>query len=314
MQVASDKFDVGVIIGRFQVPELHEAHRELINYVRSNHKKVMIFLGLSPLMVTQENPLDYEARKQMLLEEFPDVNVLYIKDVNSDKVWSKRLDEMVSDLLTPSQTAVLYGGRDSFISYYIGKFPTRELEQTVWISGTEIRKNIASRSAKAAADFREGVIWASRSRFPLVISTVDVVVFNTYKPTKILLAKKLNEDQWRCIGGFTDPLSPSDEADARRETYEEANIALEDLIDAGSFSIDDWRYRGEPDTIRTHLFTGIIGAGQVAKAGDDIAFTKWFWLPSHITREGVKDTDVLMIDRDVIPEHRKLVAAALKSR
>ena len=50
------KYDVGVIIGRFQVPELHQAHLDLIQAACNAHDKVIIFLGLSPLMVTQENP------------------------------------------------------------------------------------------------------------------------------------------------------------------------------------------------------------------------------------------------------------------
>jgi bifunctional NMN adenylyltransferase/nudix hydrolase len=53
------------------VPELHDAHKDLIETVCDKHDKVIIFLGLSPLMVTRENPLDFESRKQMILEQFP---------------------------------------------------------------------------------------------------------------------------------------------------------------------------------------------------------------------------------------------------
>src|SRR5579859_5244904 len=95
--------DVGVIVGRFQVHELHDAHKTLINEVLERHDKVIVFLGLSPLMNTQENPLDFQARKQMLLAEFPSLNILYIKDRNSDELWSKDLDAKISDLITPAQ-------------------------------------------------------------------------------------------------------------------------------------------------------------------------------------------------------------------
>ena len=40
--------DVGIIVGRFQVDELHDAHVDLIQYVFDQHPKVIIFLGLSP--------------------------------------------------------------------------------------------------------------------------------------------------------------------------------------------------------------------------------------------------------------------------
>ena len=71
MQVKTDSYDVGVIVGRFQVPELHPGHIDLIQTVCDAHDKVVIFLGLSPLMVTRENPLDFESRKQMILAKFP---------------------------------------------------------------------------------------------------------------------------------------------------------------------------------------------------------------------------------------------------
>jgi len=63
--------DVGIIIGRFQVHQLTQAHKELIQFVIDRHTKVVIFLGLSPLLVTRNNPLDFESRKQMILKEFP---------------------------------------------------------------------------------------------------------------------------------------------------------------------------------------------------------------------------------------------------
>ncbi len=100
-KVGLPTYDVGVIIARFQVHELHEGHIDLIKNVCSEHEKVIIFLGLSPCMVTQNNPLDFESRKQMILDKFPSVNVLYIKDQEEDKNWSKELDEKINDLIFP---------------------------------------------------------------------------------------------------------------------------------------------------------------------------------------------------------------------
>ena len=39
------KTEIGVIIGRFQIHTLHDAHVELIQHVLSLHSKVIIFLG-----------------------------------------------------------------------------------------------------------------------------------------------------------------------------------------------------------------------------------------------------------------------------
>jgi bifunctional NMN adenylyltransferase/nudix hydrolase len=294
MQEVRRVYDVGVIVGRFQVPALHDAHRDLINHVREEHRKVVIFLGVSPLFVTRENPLDFEARKQMILEEFPDVNVLYVKDQLADEVWSRKLDEQIKDVLTPSQTVVLYGGRDSFIRRYTGKLPTRELEaaQRVFLSGSEIRKEVARGSAKASSDFRRGVVWAAYSRFPTSYQAVDVAVISD-DATQLLLGRKPNETKLRFIGGFVDPSDPSLEAAARRETQEEASIAIGDPVYLGSVRVNDWRYRAEPDKILTAMFAANHLSGRPV-AADDLAEVRW------VDRFGVKATDLM-------PTHQPLL-------
>lgn len=59
--------DVGIIVGRFQVPYLHKGHMDLINTVRRNHQKIIIFLGSRPgILGSRNNPLDYPTREQMI--------------------------------------------------------------------------------------------------------------------------------------------------------------------------------------------------------------------------------------------------------
>ena len=286
-----DSYDVGVIVGRFQVPELHEAHMDIIRSVCEKHKKVIIFLGLSPLLVTTRNPLDFESRKRMILAEFPQVNVLYAKDCHSDEIWVRRLDEQIKDVVSPNQSVILYGGRDSFIKHYTphGKFPTRELEQTRWISGTEMRKSI-SKTVRSSPDFRAGVIWAAWNQFPKTITTVDVAVF---KDGKILLVRKPLEDKWRLIGGFSDPQSNTFEQDARREVDEETSVSITDPVYVGSFKIDDWRYRNEVDQIKSLLFMADYMYG-APRASDDVAEVGWF--------------DFYNLAQDtIVPEHREMI-------
>ena len=76
MQAKAQKYDIGVVVGRFQVHELHQAHRDLLDHVTAEHRKVVVVLGLSPLMNTISNPLDFEARKQMIQAEYPNAIVL----------------------------------------------------------------------------------------------------------------------------------------------------------------------------------------------------------------------------------------------
>ena len=265
--------DVGVIIGRFQVHELHSAHLDLIQSVCDLHEKVIIFLGLSPLMVTQNNPLDFESRKQMLVDSFPKVLVMYIKDTPSDENWSKDLDEKIKDLVSPTQSVVLYGSRDSFISHYSGRHSTQELLQETYISGSEIRKGI-SKKVKNSTEFRAGVIWGAYNQYPKCYPTVDIAIFNE-DYTKILLGRKPKESKFRFVGGFADPKSDSYEADARREVQEETGLEVGDLKYIQSFKVQDWRYKNEVDCIKTLLFKCKVMFGRPT-ANDDIAEVKWF--------------------------------------
>lgn len=350
MQPAEEQYDVGVIVGRFQVHELHAAHRELIEHVRERHEKIFIFLGLSPLSVSTNNPLDFEARKQMLLAEYPEINVLYIKDQYDDVVWSTNLDDMITDLVTPGQTVVLYGGRDSFISHYTGVWETRELTQSTFMSGTAQRKAIARSRVKASAEFRAGVIWASQARFPTAFTTVDIAIlkmdetppvaseswkacqqctprdacfahrdearryYAKERPTQILMGRKTNEKLYRFIGGFADPKSPSFEADATRETVEETGLEVGDIKYIGSTVVDDWRYRNEPDGIKTMLFQAKYLHGRPTP-GDDIEEVKWFEIPfGGIGPETTSvDPDKKIDWHHINPAHRPLMVMLLNS-
>ncbi len=290
--------DCGVIVGRFQVAELHEGHRDLIDSVMARHDKVVVLLGIAPVANTINNPLDFESRKQMLQATYPSLTVLYVKDVNDDAKWSKAVDATVGDVLGPTRTALLYGSRDSFIQHYTGRFDTHELPNRHVMSGAEYRERIG-KVAKDSADWRAGVIWASRNRYPTSYQTVDVAIFNK-DFSKILLGKKANEDGWRLIGGFADPASPSLEDDAYREVKEETGINLDSVEYVRSFTIDDWRYRNEPDCIKTALYVGIT-SDETAVAADDIERVCWF------DRNELDPTGYF----NIVADHRELVRHAL---
>lgn len=82
------KSDVGVIIARFQTPYLHNAHKELINFVRNENDKTIVLLGLSPLKATYNNPLDFDSRRKMIEDEFDDIVIGYVDDNPDDNIWS----------------------------------------------------------------------------------------------------------------------------------------------------------------------------------------------------------------------------------
>lgn len=279
--------EIGVIVGRFQVPELHDGHVELIQRVVDNHKRVAIFLGVTPVLVTKKNPLDFITRKEMILKVFPNITVLALPDKPNDSDWSVELDKRIREIF-PIGEALLYGGRDSFSGAYSGIFKTTEIEQIANFSGTEMRKEV-SLETKASPDFRAGVIFAAYNQYPKVFPTVDVAII---RGDEVLLGRKSHQTLFRFIGGFVDPTDDNFEQAAQREAQEETGVEVGNLQYAGTARIDDWRYRHEVDKIITTLFTADYIAGN-AMAQDDIAEIKWF-----------KINDLTM--EDFVVEHRVL--------
>jgi bifunctional NMN adenylyltransferase/nudix hydrolase len=284
--------DVGVIVGRFQVPDLHDAHKELIQQVLDKHPRVLIFLGLAPdsCKCTHNNPLDFAARKAMIEEAFPRVEVLYIKDIGNNELWSKELDRQISLTVTTDNKIVLYGGRDSFIFHYKGKHPTQELVPGRFISGKEIRKNVGV-TTKRTKEFREGVIWAIENRWPSVLPTVDIAPIDT-ENDRVLLCRKPNQTKFRFVGGFASPDSENFEADAARELLEETHLVGANFRYLCSARIDDWRFRNECDKIKTTFFVCEYDGG-TPEADDDIAEVKWFNL-------------LTLTENDLVEEHKVL--------
>jgi bifunctional NMN adenylyltransferase/nudix hydrolase len=294
------KADVGVIVGRFQVDELHDGHIALISKIVSDHRKVIIFLGMSPCKCTTKNPLDFESRKKMILDKFPNIIVLYIMDVYSDIAWSDNLDNQIKNIAGPNQSVLLYGSRDSFIKYYSGKYDTEEVEQTVFTSGTEIRKRISNLVA-GSPEFRKGVIWAVNNQYPKCHPTVDIAVIGKKGNTlSILLGKRKGEPNYRFIGGFVTP-GETLEAAAIREAKEETCLPLKKVRYIKSFVIDDWRYRGETDKITTSLFVSDYDGG-IPQPNDDIDQLRWFSLDNALMSVIVEEHKALM--RCLLEEYR----------
>lgn len=284
-------YEIGVIIGRFQVHQLHQAHRTLIETVMKKHKKVILFLGVAPTLGTTRNPLDFTSRQRMIQDEYPELVIMALPDNRSDLSWSKNLDGRVKEVF-PKGDAVIYGGRDSFIPHYHGKLPVQELEQNVFVSGTEIRKEV-SEEIKASPLWRAGVIYQSYNKYPVSFQTVDIAAMSS-DAKRILFAKKPGEEKLRFVGGFVDPTDISLEHAASREFREETGGAeITDFRYVSSFRVNDWRYRSEVDKIMTALFVGTYTFGTLTPS-DDISSLEWVetltfltegWIQANVTEE-----------------------------
>ena len=281
MKTPEKKYDIGVIIGRFQIHELHVAHKRLIEHVIERHDKVIVFLGVTEAINTRKNPLDFLSRKVMIEELYGHriSAVIPLYDKRSDEVWVKQVDAKVREIC-PIGSVVLYGSRDSFIPYYTpyGKFDTCELEPEEFVSATEVREDIKNKVLRST-EFRAGMVYAANSTFPLNYCTIDVAILNE-DSTKVLLGRKAEEKEFRFIGGFSDITDSSFEHTAKREAAEETGLEIGDIQYVASKNIDDWRYSGEGDrSIMTTFFKAkkLFGG---EKPQDDIVELKWFNISS----------------------------------
>ncbi len=308
---------VGVVIGRFQTPELHEGHTKLLDKVTSKHSNVVLFLGIPRIQNTKRNPLDFTTRSKMIKMVYPDVIILPLDDNLCDHKWSTQIDNALRSLY-PETNAILYGSRDSFIPNYHGKFPTKELPQKKSHNATDLRA-AASSETLTSDDFRAGVIYGIYKQRPVTYPTVDVVVIDG---DKILLARKPAETLFRFVGGFVDREDANWEMAARRELYEETKLSALGMEYVCSQAVEDWRYVVEESGIMTTLFmTHVWDQIGTPIASDDIAEVKYFDLKdlySFTTEETQGDGSVpkkiydFKIEDKIVPEHVELMKTFIK--
>lgn len=282
---------LGVVVVRLQVPELHAGHHYLLNAVTTIHERVLVVIGITEARLTTDDPLTFEMRAAMLKRAYPNVYIIGHKDQPSDELWSRSLDLLIksTDGEMFEEEPILYGGRDSFLSHYHGVYRTFELPPTQYVSGTNVRKAVTT---KDSIDFREGMIFASKHRWPTSYQCVDVAVFNGTGEKLLLGQKKSDNGKWRFIGGFVDPTDASLEAAAKREVREEIGVEPGDAIYIGSTQINDFRYPKEGrDRLMSALFVMQYSFG-APRAADDLDDCRW--------------TTVNQAQYELVPEHMPL--------
>lgn len=270
---------VGVIVGRFQIPELHEGHKQMIQFVSNKEDNILFVIGTIDGPPNDRYPLAFQQVRQSIIEF--DTNrgrpvqmlITALVDVKCHKEWSRNLDRIITSYF-PMEQVTLYGGRDSFIQYYSGKYNHQTVTLSVQDSGDAIRSECKSTPVNHSL-FRRGIIYSQLNRHPVIYPTVDIAMYRKEKKqTMVLLAKKDGQVGWRFPGGFVDFADESLEAAAKRELFEETKMTCEgDLIPIGSLTVGDWRATG-----RTKILTTLFAVPWcfgIPKASDDIAEVKW---------------------------------------
>lgn len=289
---------VTVVIGRFQAPELTNAHKALLSLAMDGPDAVLILIGCTSFPLTRRNPLSYLIREEMVRSyvnyygETDFVQIMPVHDKPSDEAWSSQVDEIIHNIY-PFDEVTLIGGRDSFIPHYKGKHKTRtvsfkELEKKGALrkaeSATESREKVTLRDIEDSGNlqsFRKGIIYASQNMYPRVLPCVDIAVTRkTADGIEVLLGRKKGSTGYCFPGGFVDIGDCTYESAASRELWEETGLAVLDfhLKYVTSSTPDD--YRNNPDCmIRTMLFhVDFTDMEQTAVAADDLEEVKWFKL------------------------------------
>lgn len=284
--------DVAVIVGRYQTFQLHTDQIRMIDEVIKRHSHTIIVLGNSLMRGTIANPLDFRARKTMIQEKFPKIDILYINDIPKDNtLWSNNLDKLIKENINSNQTVAIYGSKDTFIAKYNGKFAKFEFEASSFVSADELRRQATS-NYTPNEQYRAGIVAAQANRFPTAYQTVDIAIVDDNG--RLLLGRKPNETKWRFIGGFSDPASVSLEADARREAYEETGVEVDGITYLGSMKINDSRYLFEVDCIKTAFFVGKYVFGR-PQGNDDIAEVRWFDI-KNLNKNDIGEFHHILVD------------------
>lgn len=134
--------NIGIIVGRFQVPTLHPGHIHLIREVKNWASEVHVFLGVSGKL-TSHDPLPFEARKKMISELIPSDHIHELPDVGCWPVWVKELDRRIIEITKRTDDEVyICGSRDSVVQRYKsegGIFNTHVIPELPGFSGTKSR-------------------------------------------------------------------------------------------------------------------------------------------------------------------------------
>ncbi len=292
MDIQPDMEAIGVVVSRFQVPELHPGHLNTILYASGHHRMLCIVLGVAERGSTDQNPLSFELRKLMIEATFPGLplDIIYSpSSPSSYELRSRQLDELMKRQY-PGRRIIFYGARDSFVHRYCGEFEKVEVPTLLSFtgSGTDIRKAIVPRNS---SDFRAGVIWQANERLPVAYPALDFAIVRREQRKVLLCSKRAEEGKLRFLGVFYNPTQDNSFEDAARRcaNKEAPGIQYSHLSLLGSAKLDDWRYKKTKDGVLSVLaradYTG--GLGEPGKGVDSLNWTDFdevtkCLVPSHL--------------------------------
>jgi len=264
--MSQTKFDIAVVIGRFQVP--HLGHHKLIQEAARIADKVVIIIGSVGQPRTPKNPFTFKERKDMLektISNYINYEILSVRDQRYNlQHWLVDVAYKVNSTTKswtdyPPSVAIVGHIKDDS-SFYLKMFPQwtfHEIENHKEVNSTDIRDQLFEGSSPYDIDHIDSKVcnylagWQMTDTYhnlkeeyefikkyksaykdlpyPPIFSTVDAVVTQS---GHILLVKRKaapGKGLWALPGGFIGQSETIEDA-MLRELVEETKIKLQKII------------------------------------------------------------------------------------
>ncbi len=145
------KFDLGVVIGRFQL--FHKGHESLIRQALEQSRRVLVLIGSVNVSRSPKNPFTFAERNSMIQLCFPGetgsgrIIVRPLRDFSNDAAWVASVQSEIAAQLEngTSGSVAIFGHHKDASSYYLDVFPQYvqvEVQDLSGLSATPLRENI----------------------------------------------------------------------------------------------------------------------------------------------------------------------------
>lgn len=152
---------IAVIVGRFQVPELHEGHIKLISTAINDCNRTYVLIGYDRQVhqghkKDDRYPYSVSEVQRMMQKTFNGAaTISYIEDMPTEERWWASLDAIAGTYASGGNDVHLYGSRDSFISNYKGPHKVVYVDEIEGVSGTKVRAELKEKENESKTADRD---------------------------------------------------------------------------------------------------------------------------------------------------------------
>lgn len=319
---------LGVLIGRFQVPEMHEGHRFIVKRMQEQCDEVLILFGSANRARSVKNPFTYKERTTAAHNLFPGVWTAPLNDyLYNDSQWMADVAATIALMQAEIKHVCRYDQELKIVLYghhkdgndYLKWFPQYEyvnINSDIDVSGTEVRNSFMHMlpenvQADAAYFIKERITFKDYP-YPdsLNICCADAVVECL---GHILLIKRKftpGAGSWALPGGHKNTNETFLQC-ALRELKEETNLRIPEPVLIGSIKStrlfdNPRRSSGIPKlTLAAHIVVKPNPDGSLPRANgsDDAAETRWLPVSDVLNKYRLHDdhSDIISEMTGVMP-------------